>query len=105
MPSQVIKTENGFLDGGHLVPDVNPVKIDVVSLQTAQACVDGLHHALAMIARRIRVIAWRRVAVFGGEHNTLPVILNELSDEPFARTVRVHIRGVDEVSSGFAIGV
>ena len=67
--------------------------------------IDGLHHALAMIARRIRIVARRRVAVFGGEHNTLPVVLNELSDEPFARPVRVHICGVNEVSSGFAICV
>jgi len=94
-----------FLDRRELVPDMNAVKVDVVGLQTAKARVHGLHHALAMIARRVRIVSRHGIAVLGGEDNALPMVLDELSDESLARTVRVHVRRADEVSAGLAVGI
>jgi hypothetical protein len=58
-----------------------------------------------LIARRIRIIAWRSVGVFCGQDNALAIGLNELSKESFARTVGVEVRSVNEVSACLAVGL
>src|SRR5229473_3183755 len=45
---------------------LHPVQVDVVGLQSFQTGFHCLHHVLAMIARRIRIIAWRGVGVLRG---------------------------------------
>jgi hypothetical protein len=46
--------------------NVYPIQVDEIGLQSLQAGFDGLHHALAVIARRIRIIARRSIGIFGG---------------------------------------
>jgi hypothetical protein len=45
---------------------VHPVQVDVVGLQSLQTGFHCLHHALAVIACRIGIIAGRGVGVFRG---------------------------------------
>jgi hypothetical protein len=60
---------------------------------------------LALIARRIGIVAGRSNGVFRGQNDALAMALHELAHEFFARAVRVEIRGVNEVSARFAIGL
>jgi len=64
-----------------------------------------LHHALAVIARRIRIIAGGGKGVFGGYNDALAMALNELTYEFFARAVGVEISRVKEVSACLAVGL
>jgi hypothetical protein len=62
---EVVKTAHNFLDRGHLVPDMHPVKVDVVGLQAAQARVHRVHHAFAMVAPRVWIVSRSSIAVLG----------------------------------------
>src|SRR6202795_3788151 len=66
LANQVIQTAHDFFHRCDPVPDVHPVQVDVVGLQSFQTGFHCLHHVLAMIARRIRIIAWRGVGVLRG---------------------------------------
>src|SRR5882762_2763185 len=66
LANQIVQTAHDFFHRRDPVPDVHPVQVDVVGLQSFQTGFHRLHHVLAMIARRIRIIAWRGVGVLRG---------------------------------------
>jgi hypothetical protein len=84
---------------------VHPVQVNVVGLQSLQTGFHCLHHALAVIARRIRIIAGHSVGVFRGYDHALAITLHELAQEFFARAAGVEIRRVDEVAASLAVGL
>ncbi len=80
--------------------DVYPVQIEVVGLQSLQTGFYRLHHALAVIARRIGIVAGRSVGVFSSARLTLSrMAFDELTQECFARAAGVEIRSVNDVSA------
>src|ERR1700722_2387521 len=64
-----------------------------------------LHHALAVIARRIGIIARRGVGIFCRENDTVAMALHELTQEFFTGAAGVEIRSVNEVSTRLAVGL
>src|SRR6266851_4103181 len=64
--SEIVQSAHDFFHGGDPVPDVHPVQVDIVGLQSLQTGFHCLHHALAVIARRIWITAGRGVRVFRG---------------------------------------
>jgi hypothetical protein len=103
--NQIIQRSHDFFDWRHLIPDVDPVEIDVVGLQSFEARFHCLHHVLALIAGRVLVRTRNGIGVFRGHHHALAVALHKLAEEGFARPVRVHVRGVDEIAPGLAESV
>ena len=84
---------------------MHPVQVDVVGLQSFQAGFHCLHHALAVIARRIGIVAGRSEGVFRGQNDALAMSLHELTQEFLARAGGVEIRRVNKVSARLAVGV
>src|SRR5260370_8226991 len=75
------------------------VEIDMVSLQAAQTSLNAVHD---VAARGPDVIAPRADAAvdFGRDHDMLPrdlEVLQRLSEDLFALTLRINIRGIKEV--------
>src|SRR3979409_1684348 len=58
----------------------------------------------AVIARRIRIIAWRGVGVFRRQDNALAMALNELSNESLACAAGLEGRGVNKVYTCLPVG-
>jgi hypothetical protein len=84
---------------------MHPIQVDVVGSRSLQAGFYRLHHPLALIARRIRIVTGLVEGVFGGQNDALAMILNELTQEFFAPTAGVEIRRVNKVSACLAIGL
>ena len=91
--------------GVMLVPNVQPVKVDVVGLEPLQTGLQRLHHALAMVAGGVWVIAGHGVGILGRQHEALPLALHELAQQPFARSVGIDVGRVDEVATRVKEGV
>ena len=63
-----------FFDRGNLVPDVNPVQVDVIGLQPLEVRFHGLHHILAVIAGRVRIGPRSSTGVFRGQDHALAMV-------------------------------
>jgi hypothetical protein len=57
LANQIIQPSHDLFDRRDLVPDVDPVKVDIIGLQPLEACFHCLHHTLAVVAGRVRVRA------------------------------------------------
>src|SRR5580658_4466339 len=57
-----------------------------------------------MVAGGVGIFPWQRVVVFGRNYHLLSMTLNELAYKLFARSHRVKIGRVNEISTRFAIG-
>jgi hypothetical protein len=76
---------------------VDTIEIDVIGLQPLEARFHCLHHhALAVVASRVRIGARSSKGVFRAHHEALAVALDKLAEERFARPVRVEVSSVDE---------
>jgi len=64
LANEIVQAAHDFFHWCDPVPDVYPVQIEVVGLQSLQTGFYRLHHALAVIARRIGIVAGRSVGVF-----------------------------------------
>jgi len=62
----------------HEIPDVQPVEVEIVGLQTPQAGLHRLHHVLAVIAGGVGVLAGVAQGVLGGEHDLPAVACHEI---------------------------
>ena len=102
---QVVEGPHDFFDGRDLVPNVQPIEVDVVGLEPFQTGLQRLHHALAMVAGGVRVIAGHGVGILGRQHEPLPLALHELAQQPFARSVGIDVGRVDEVAARLKEGV
>src|SRR5260370_33574058 len=84
---------------------MDPIQVDVVGLQPFETRLHGLHHILALVARGVRVCAWKSVGVFRSEHDALAMPFHEIAEKRFAGPIRVDIGSVDEIAAGVAEGV
>src|SRR5580693_5824214 len=66
LANQVIQPSHDFFDRRNLVPDVDPVQVDVVGLQPPEARFHSLHHILTLITGRVRIGARSSIGVFRG---------------------------------------
>ena len=105
LANQVIQPSHHFFDRRDLVPDVDPIQVDVVGLQPPEARFHSLHHILTLIAGRIRIGARSGSRVFRGQHHTLAMVLHKLAEKRFARPIGVRVGGVDEIPPRLAKGV
>jgi hypothetical protein len=79
LANDIVQAAHDFFHWSNPIPDVHPVQIDVVGLQSFQTGFQCLHHALAVIARRIGIVAGRGVGVFCRQNNTVAMALDELT--------------------------
>jgi hypothetical protein len=82
---------------------VQPVKIDVVRLQTAKRTFQGAVDILASVAAGIGIARASVERELSGQDQSVAQIAlsDEFSDELFALAVCVTVGGVDEVSADF----
>src|SRR5260370_39648464 len=66
LANNIVQTSHDFFHGCDSIPDVHPVQVDVVGLQSLQTGFQCLHHILAVIASRIGIVARSGVGVFRG---------------------------------------
>ena len=66
LANEIVQSTHDFFHWCDPIPDVHPLQVDEVGLQPLQTGFHCLHHALAVIARRIRITAWRGVGVLRG---------------------------------------
>ena len=78
------------------------IEIDVVGVDAAQAVVDLREDRLARQPRAVRTEA-HRVADLGRDDDLVAVgeVRKGAPDDLFARTLRVHVGGIEEVDAGF----
>ena len=105
LPHEIVEGPHDLFDRGDLVPDVQPVQIDVVGSQPLQAGFHRPHHALAVVAGGVGVVAGSGVGVLGRQDDAVPVVRHELAQKLFAGAVRVVVGGVDEVAARLEEGV
>jgi len=101
----IVKAAHDFFHRCDSFPDVRPIQVDIVGLQSLQTGFHCLHHALAVIPRRIRIVAWRGIGIFRRKNDTLTMALYEFAHEFFARAASLEIRSVKEVSARLAVGL
>ena len=100
LPHQIIEAAHDFLGRRHLIPDVQPVKIDVIGFQSLERCLDRDEHRLALIPAGVRIGAGRGVGVFGRQHHAIPPPLHELAAKGFAGALCVEVGSIEEIAAG-----
>src|SRR5882762_7396010 len=98
--NQIVESSHDLVDGRDLIPDMDPIQVDVVGLQPFETRLHGLHHTLALVARGVRVCAWKSVGVFRSEHDALAMPFHKIAEKRFAGPIRVDIGSVDEIAAG-----
>jgi hypothetical protein len=94
-----------LFDGGEHVPHVEPVHVDVVGAEAAQAGVERLDHVLAMAAAAVGIAGAGVDGVLGGQHPPGPLGGDQLAGDLLAGAVGVGVGGVDEVAAGLGEGL
>jgi hypothetical protein len=74
LPHKIVEGPHNLLDGGDLVPDVQPVQVDVVGYQPFQTGFYSLHHALAVVAGSVGVFAGSSISILGRQYDSVPVV-------------------------------
>ena len=105
LPNQVIQPSHDFFNRRDLVPDVDPVQVDVIGLQPSEARLHRLHHILTVIARGVRIGARSGIRIFRGQHHALAMVLHKLAEKRLTRPVGIKVSRVDEISPRLAKGV
>tara|TARA_Y100000588_G_scaffold167628_1_gene181486 strand:+ start:2999 stop:3466 length:468 start_codon:yes stop_codon:yes gene_type:complete len=75
---------------------VQVVDVDIIGAEACQAAVDRLHHPTP----RQAALAFRRPVLLTnlrGQYPSRPILFNQLTDNLFRGTVRIGIRGIDEI--------
>src|SRR4029077_19517913 len=99
LTNEIVQGAHYFLDRSDLVPDMNPIQVDVISLKPLQTSFDCLHHVLAVITRCVWVRARSGVCKFSCEHHALAMSFKKLSEKGLTCAIRVDVGGIDEVAS------
>ena len=81
LPNEIIERPHHFVQRRDLVPDVQPVEVDVVSLKSLQTGFDRPHHVLPLVAPGIGVGPRHGVGVLGRQDGTIPVPFEELAEQ------------------------
>src|SRR5262249_44921932 len=101
----VVEGTHDFLDGRELVPDVQPVKVDVIGLQPPETGVHREHHALAVVACGVGIVAGSGIGVLGRQHDPVAMAGHELAEQRCAGAVGVNVGSINEVAARFPKGV
>src|SRR5262249_33897930 len=88
-----------------VVPDMQPEKIDIVDMETTKASLQRLHHIFAMVSAIIHDGTFVVQAVFRCDDPLFSLSADKFSDEFFARSVCIHIRCIDEITTCLCVGV
>src|SRR5437588_7693347 len=97
----VIEYPHQFVNRGQRIPDMNPVQVDVVGVQTAEAALEGLDQALAVVAARIRIAGAEERRVLRRNHVAIALACYEFPEVALAHATAVVDGGVDEIAAGF----
>ena len=98
-PHQVAEGAEGDLQVDRRVVAMDLVEVDPVGAEPAQAVVDLGDDPPAAVAPPVGLLAHRHVDL-GGEHDVVAPAGDGLADDLFGLSVRVDVRGVDEVDAG-----
>ena len=101
---QIVQGPHDLLDGRGVVPLVQPVQIDVVRLQPAQAGLHRLDEVLAMVAGGVGVVEAHAEREFGGQYEALALSGDEFAGPSLGGALGVMVCRVDEVASGLHEG-
>lgn len=96
----VVRGLQRLLDRGQGVQAVDLVEVDVVGAEAAQAVIDLGKDRLARQAGTVRTRA-HRVPDLCGDEDVVAVgeVIQRPAQDLFAGTLRVHVRGVEEVDA------
>ena len=106
-PHEVVEHAHHLLDGGHAVPGVQEIEVDIVRLQPLERGVDGTHDVLAPVAAGIRIAGRTIVRELRGDDDMVakPGLGDEAADKALAHAAGIGIRRVDEVAAGLDVAV
>lgn len=96
---EIVERAHRLFDRREQIGGVDPVEIDVRGGEAFQARFERSHHALAMVAGRVRIARALLERVLRGEDEAIAFGGDELADETFARAFGVEVRGVDEIAA------
>ena len=104
---EIIESPHHLFDWRDLVPNVQPVEIDVIRPQPFQAGLDRLHHVLALVATRVGVCARLTAEADDGILYLVATITSSRcpamnSPTSFSLEPWLHVRRVDEITARFA---
>jgi len=107
---EVIEGSHHFIDGRELIPDMEPIEVDVIGAEALEAGLNSAHHALAVITAGIGTSILARkcsdvISVLCRDHDLVAMIPHKVADDALGGTVGVHVGGVNEVTALLAIQV
>ena len=114
---EVAKRLDDLLDGGHAVPDVHPVQVDVVGAQPLERGIERAVDVLGASPACVRVAtadlgrrqrARRAVeGELGGKDDLIAraAVGDEPADQRLALAAGIDVGGVDEIAAGITIGI
>ena len=105
---EILERRHRLLDRRVRVPVVEPVKVDVVGLQAPQRVLAGRDDGLAARAAAVRVAGIQVAAELGGDDEAVAasrVAADVVAEDLLGVTLRVEVRGVDEVAADLDVAV
>ena len=96
-----------LVGGRRHVPEVQPVQVDVVGLQTRERRVQRAMHVLASVAAGVGVAGIEVPGELGRQHDAIaqPAFGDEAADDFFAAAPAVDVGRVEEIAAGFDVGL
>ena len=104
---EIVERGDHFVDWRDGIPGVEPIKVDIVSLQAAERSFEGTIDIFAAIAAGIWISRLGVERELGGEDGAIAELLvgDEIPDQLLAVAAGIAIGGIDEISAEVDVAI